>query len=968
MSNTHVGAHPMIPRFIRLFSVPILLGWLAIVVIVNVIAPQLEKVGEAHAVSLAPDDAPSLQAMERIGRTFQEFDSNSSAMIVLEGDQPLGDAAHKYYDGLVDRLEADRKHVEHIQDFWGDPLTASGAQSADGKAAYVQAYLAGNQGETLANESVEAVRDIVANTPPPPGIKTYVTGPAPLTSDQHHAGDKSIKLITGITICVIFVMLLFVYRSIVTVLLVLLMMFIELAAARGIVAALGYYDLIGLSTFAVNLLTTLAIAAGTDYAIFLVGRYHEARENGEDRETAFYTMYHGTAHVILGSGLTIAGATFCLHFTRLPYFSTLGIPLAIGMLVAVAAALTMAPAMLTICSRFGLFDPKRAMKTRGWRRIGAAVVRWPGPILAASVALALVGLLALPSYKPSYNDRNYLPKDIPANQGYAAADRHFPQARMNPEMLLVETDHDLRNSADMLVIDRIAKGIFHIPGIGRVQSITRPQGTPIEHTSIPFLISMQGTSQQMNQDYMDKVMANMLTQANDMQTSINTMERMQSITVQMAATTHGMVEKMHGMTVDIQQLRDHIADFDDFFRPLRNIFYWEPHCFDIPICWSFRSIFDTLDGIDTMTDDIQSLMPLMDRLDSLMPQMVALMPSMIETMKSMQHITLTMYQSQKSQQDQMKAMQENQGAMGQAFDASKNDDSFYLPPEVFDNADFKRGMKMFVSPDGKAVRFIISHEGDPATAEGIKLIPQIKNAAFEAIKGTPLEGSRIYMAGTASTYKDMQEGSNWDLLIAGIASLCLIFIIMLVLTRAVIASAVIVGTVLLSLGTSFGLSVLIWQHILGIQLHWMIIAMSVIILLAVGSDYNLLLVSRFKEEIHAGIKTGIIRSMGGTGAVVTSAGLVFAFTMMSMVVSDLVVVGQVGSTIGLGLLFDTLVIRSFMTPSIAAMMGRWFWWPQKVRTRPKPVPWPTPPRHPDETPVSVGAGGPAYENPTGPIR
>jgi RND superfamily putative drug exporter len=968
MSNTHVGAHPMIPRFIRLFSVPIFLGWIAIVVIVNVIAPQLEKVGEAHAVSLAPNDAPSLQAMQRIGKDFREFDSNSSAMIVLEGDQPLSDSAHKYYDGLITKLEADKVHVEHIQDFWGDPLTASGAQSADGKAAYVQVYLAGNQGESLANDSVQAVRDIVAKAPPPPGINAYVTGPAPLTNDQQHAGDKSIRLITMITICVIIVMLLFVYRSIVTVLLVLVMIFIELAAARGIVAALGYYDLIGLSTFAVNLLTTLAIAAGTDYAIFLVGRYHEARENGEDRETAFYTMYHGTAHVILGSGLTIAGATFCLHFTRLPYFQTLGIPLAIGMLVSVAAALTMAPALLAICSRFGLFDPKRRMKTRGWRRVGTAVVRWPGPILAASVALALVGLLALPSYQPSYNDRNFLPNDIPANQGYAAADRHFPQARMNPEMLLVETDHDVRNSADMLVIDRIAKGIFHIPGVGRVQSITRPEGTPIEHTSIPFLISMQGTTQQMNQDYMDRVMANMLKQANDMQTSIDTMEKMQNITEQMAATTHGMVEKMHSMTVHIQELRDHIADFDDFFRPLRNFFYWEPHCFDIPICWSIRSVFDTLDGIDTMTDDIQSLMPLMDRLDSLMPQMVALMPSMIETMKSMQHITLTMYQSQKSQQDQMKAMQENQGAMGQAFDASKNDDSFYLPPEVFDNADFKRGLKMFVSPDGKAVRFIISHEDDPATPEGIKLIPQIKNAAFEAIKGTPLEGSKIYLAGTASTYKDMHDGSNWDLLIAGTASLCLIFIIMLLLTRAVIASAVIVGTVLLSLGTSFGLSVLIWQHILGMQLHWMILAMSVIILLAVGSDYNLLLVSRFKEEIHAGIKTGIIRSMAGTGAVVTSAGLVFAFTMMSMVVSDLVVIGQVGTTIGLGLLFDTLVIRSFMTPAIAATMGRWFWWPQNVRTRPKPVPWPAPPLPSTETPVSVGAGVGADENPTSPIR
>jgi RND superfamily putative drug exporter len=110
--------------------------------------------------------------------------------------------------------------------------------------------------------------------------------------------------------------------------------------------------------------------------------------------------------------------------------------------------------------------------------------------------------------------------------------------------------------------------------------------------------------------------------------------------------------------------------------------------------------------------------------------------------------------------------------------------------------------------------------------------------------------------------------------------------------------------------------------------------MSVILLLAVGSDYNLLLVSRMKEEIPAGLNTGIIRAMAGTGRVVTAAGLVFAFTMASMVVSDLLSISQVGTTIGLGLLFDTLVVRAFMTPSIAALLGRWFWWPQNVRPRP----------------------------------
>ena len=90
--------------------------------------------------------------------------------------------------------------------------------------------------------------------------------------------------------------------------------------------------------------------------------------------------------------------------------------------------------------------------------------------------------------------------------------------------------------------------------------------------------------------------------------------------------------------------------------------------------------------------------------------------------------------------------------------------------------------------------------------------------------------------------------------------------------------------------------------------------------------------SRFQEEISAGLKTGIIRSMGETGGVVTAAGLVFAFTMMSMIASDLHSIGQAGSTIGLGLLFDTLIVRSLMTPSIAAALGRWFWWPQRVRT------------------------------------
>jgi RND superfamily putative drug exporter len=933
MSDQHTS-RPWVPHTIRRLSVPILLLWVGIAALTNIFVPNLEEVGKAHNVSLSSPDAPSLQAQKRIGKVFHEFNSDSAAMVLLEGDKPLGADAHHFYDILVRRLEQDTKHVEHIQNFWGDPLTAAGSQSNDGKAAYVQVYLNGNQGEAKSIESVDAVRDIVAHIPPPPGVKAYVTGAAPLITDQFEVGSKGILKVTVVTMLVITLMLLFVYRSVITMFLVLVTVLVELAAARGIVAFLGNSGLIGLSTYATNLLTLLVIAAGTDYAIFFLGRYHEARHAAEDRETAFYTMYRGTAHVILGSGLTVAGAVACLSFCRLPYFQTLGIPAALGILTAVVAALTLAPAVLTVGSHFGLLEPRRAMQTRGWRRIGTAIVRWPAPILAVSVAIALIGLLALPGYQTSYNAQNYMPANAPANIGYAAADRHFSQSRLNPELLMIETDHDMRNPADMINLERVAKAVFHTGGIAQVQSMTRPLGTPLDHTSLAFQISAGSIGNIENLQYQKDRAADLMKQADTLKDTVNILNRQYALQKELAGATDNETQGFHETLAIITDLRDKIANFDDFFRPIHSYFYWEKHCYDIPVCYAFRNVFESIDTIDQLAQEFATLSASLDKLDAGQQQLVKLLPPQIADQAKNLELTLSNYATNSGINAQTRANTDTATALGQAYDAAKNDDSFYLPPEAFDNAELKRGLKLFLSPDGKAARMIITHEGDPATPQGISHINAIRNAAKEAVKGTPLAGSNIYLTGTAATYKDVQDSAKYDLMIAGIAALSLILLIMMILTRSLIAAIVIVGTVAISLGASFGLSVLVWQDILGIKLYWIVLALSVIILLAVGSDYNLLLISRFKEEIHAGLNTGIIRAMASSGSVVTSAGLVFAATMASFIVSDLRILGQVGTTIGLGLLFDTLIVRSFMTPSVAALLGRWFWWPQRVRPRP----------------------------------
>jgi RND superfamily putative drug exporter len=500
----------------------------------------------------------------------------------------------------------------------------------------------------------------------------------------------------------------------------------------------------------------------------------------------------------------------------------------------------------------------------------------------------------------------------------------------------------------MIVLEKVAKEVFRTPGVAMVQSITRPLGTPLDHTSLGFAMSAQSAAQIQNLPFQQARAADLLKQVSEISTSITLLQQQYSLQQeqytlqeQAAAATDEQVTAFRETSAQIKELRDKIANVDDFFRPIKNYFYWEPHCFDIPVCATFRSLFDALDGVDSLTDQFTQVTESLDKLNTLQPQLLALIPEQLalvsEQIASQERnkaLAETNYATQSGLSEQAAEALKNADAMGQAFDEANDDSTFYVPPEVFENSEFKRGMTLFLSPDGKAARMIITHDTDPATPQGISHIEPIRQAAEEALKGTPLAGSSIYIAGTASSFMDARDMAKYDLMIVVIAAVSLILLIMMFITRSVVAALVIVGTVVLSLGASFGLSVLIWQHLLGIELYWIVLALAVIILLAVGSDYNLLVIARFKEEIGAGLNTGLIRTMAGTGSVVTAAGLVFAFTMCGFVFGDLMVLAQIGTTIGVGLIFDTLVVRSFMTPAIAALLGRWFWWPLKVRPRP----------------------------------
>jgi putative drug exporter of the RND superfamily len=932
--SEHRANRPFVARAVRILAIPIIVFWALLAVTTNTFVPKVEDVAAELAGPMVPTYAPSQRAMLQIGKKFHESTSTSLTMVVLEADRPLDDRDHQYYDDLMQRLKQDTQHVQYVMDLWGKPITAAGAQSVDGKATYVLLRLAGDIGQIQANQSVNAVRDLVAKDTPPPGLKVYVSGAAPLASDTLYIANSSLNNITIVTIILIVVMLLLVYRSVSTLLVPLASVLIEMLVAKGVIATLGHFGFIELSSFAVNIVVALTLGAGTDYGIFLLGRYQEARQAGESREEAYYTAYRGVTPIIIGSGLTIAGAGYCLSFARLNYFHTMGPAVAISMLFTIAAALTLGPALLTVGSLFGLFDPRRLVKAHLYRRIGASVVRWPVPILAASSAVVMIGAIFVPTYRVNYDDRAYQPANASANQGFAASDRHFSQSKLFTEMLMVESDHDMRNSADFISLDRVAKSLIRLPGVAMVQSITRPLGRPLEHATLPYLFTTQGSGSGQQLPFAEQQNANTDKQAQIEADSVTILNKVIDLTQKMSDELHATVLTMEDLQQVTDEMNSEIANLDDFLRPLKNYFYWEPHCFDIPLCWAFRSLFDALDGIDSLDAQIANAVTSLEAIDRLLPQMITQLKIMTDQTEALQAVLVNSYGPSHLQSTQTDQTFDDMINVGNDFDQSRSDDFFYIPREAFDNEDVKTGMTLMMSPDGKAARFIVTHEGNAMGPEGIEHVEAFPEAIKSALKETSLAGSRIYIGGAASNNKDIKEYAASDLLIVAIAAFVLIFLIMLFITRSLMAALVIPGTVAFSFAGAFGLSVLVWQHLIGLHLHWLVLPITFIILVAVGSDYNLLLIARVKEETKAGLNTGLIRALGSTGGVVTSAGLVFAFTMLAMLTSDLRTIGQVGSTVCIGLLLDTLIVRSFVVPCILRILGPWFWWPTLVRSRP----------------------------------
>jgi RND superfamily putative drug exporter len=917
-------------RFTSRYAIWIVVVWLVGAGGANLLVPQLERIVQSHSRSFLPAEAPSSVAASAAAELFGEQGTNNFNFVVLERDQPLNDKDREFYDQLIATSHADTKHVIGVTDLWSDPATAAAGQSADRRAVTVMMRLAGMIGTSQATDSVAALRDTAARLGPPPGLRVYVTGPGATIADEFTAIDRQMLAITAATVGLILLLLLVVYRSFVAAAIPLISVGLAIAVARPIVAALGEAGVVEVSLFSVALLAAMLLGAGTDYAIFLIGRYHEGRRRGLEWRDSLVVADRGVAPVIAGSAVTIAGALACLSMAHIGVFRSTGIPCAIGVLVAMLASLTLTPALIAIAGRLGRLEPRHSMTGRRWRRIGVSVARWPAPVLAASGALIIVAALPLAGLQLGWNEPGATPVGAESNRGYAAANRHFPANQLLPTVLTIATDHDIRNPAGLIAVERITGQIMAIPGVRMVQSASRPAGRIPDEATLSGQAGIIGG--QLN-DVFDGV-SDRLGRVAELDTALASMaaavDRLGSGLQGSADGLREIGSASGDIRAGMTGVQANVTTVSGYLDPLRGFVSSTPDCPNNPICSVVARVAQPVDDVMRSSAQINDGAVKLTDGSAAATDSLAALPAAVNTMagelRRARRATADLTQLAQSLGPQLRQLTDYLQEVDTQFRGSAAG-GFYLPQRALSDPRLKTALDKLISKDGRATYLVVYGNGQEWSGEGAGRAHQIETAVREATKEGTLTPTAVHIAGIGATNVDLQTLVDRDLTLLLASTLALIFLIVALMLRSPVAGIVVVGTVALSYASALGASVLIWQRLLGHDLHWAVAPISFIALVAVGADYNLLLAMRIREEAHAGLGTGIVRAFANTGGVVTTAGIVFGITMFALAGSSVLSIAQIGTTIGVGLLLDTLVVRTFVLPSLIALLGRWFWWP-----------------------------------------
>ncbi|BBZ35828.1 MMPL/RND family transporter [Mycolicibacterium confluentis] len=965
--------------------------WLALAAALPLTFPSLGEMAQKHPLQILPSSAPSNVAAVKMAEAFQESGNDDLLLVALINEHGLGPDDETVYRKLVSVLRDDVSNVVSVQDFVSTPQLRPFLTSEDKTTWVLPVSLEGELGTPRAFESFNRVSDLIERNSPQGPLTVYITGPAATVADLTVAGEKD-RLPIEIAIAVLVLgVLLLVYRSAVTMLLPLVTIGSSLVIAQAVAAGFSQLTGAGVSNQSIVFLSAIMAGAGTDYAVFLISRYHDYLRLGRGYDEAVKAAMISIGKVIAASATTVGLTFLLLSFAKMGVFRTVGATAAIGIGVAFLAGVTLLPAILVLAGPRGWVKPRRELTARFWRRSGIRIVRRPVAHLVGSLlVLALLASLAtFANY--NYDDRKVVPATASSSIGYAAVEQHFPIAQSIPEYILIQSPHDLRSPRALADLEQLASRVAQLPDVGLVSGVTRPLGEVPPEFRATYQAGLVGDrladgSAQIGQragdlNRLSNGAATLADSLADVRRQVNQIVP----SIQSVVDTFSSVRTEYGgdkLVRDVETAAKLVASINALgnamgvnFRAVKDMFAWigpvlaalqgnqvcdaNPSCADTRI--QFQKLVDArndgqLDDINTLAqqlqgvEDRQTLNTAVNRLNAAMASVARAAKAMgldrpggpqaglAELQQGANRLAGGSREVAGGVEELVKQVKVIAAGLNEASTflltmrtdaANPAQAGFNIPAEVLNFPDFKKAAAAYVSPDGHSVRYLVQTKLNPFSAEAMDQVNQIGDVARGAQPNTALSDATISMGGFPVALRDTRDYYQRDIRFIIAATLIVVLLTLMVLLRTVIAPLYLVGSVVVSYFAAIGIGVLTFQVLLGQQLHWSVPPLAFVVLVAVGADYNMLFVSRLRDESPHSVRFGVIRTLSSTGGVITAAGLIFAASMAGLLFSSIGIVVQGGFVIGVGILLDTFVVRTITVPAIATLVGRANWWPSR---------------------------------------
>ncbi|MBN8208114.1 MMPL family transporter [Bacillus sp. NTK071] len=863
------------------FKWPIVIVLIATTTVLFFLSPNLSQQAEDAGTFQLPESSDSKLAADILEEAGA---GDETISVVFTYEDSVDEQTQKDISSIAKEIEQEDSSITNVIDPFESDETADQLVSEDKQTVLLPITVDGTNDEV--NELAKHIREDII----PDDTTAYLTGEAIINHDVNESAQNGLEKTELITVVLIFVLLLVVFRSITTPFIPLIAVGITYLLSQSIVAYLIDWFGFPVSNYTQIFLVAVLFGIGTDYCILLLSRYKEELMQGYKVEDAIVNTYKTAGRTLLISGLAVFIGFTAIGFAEFPIFKS-AVAVAVGIAILIIVLFTLVPFFMALLNDKLFWPSKTSIShkdSKVWTAFGRFSINKPiwSMIL---VTVIMVPLLFTYDDQLSFNTVNEIGQDYESVKGLDAIEEGFGKGDSLPIKVIIQKDKEIVTKEYLPYIETISKEIGKNNNVDSVRSITRPAGEIIDDLYVDSQLSQVGNG------------LNEATNGiNDVQDGLTEVQKgLQDINGQIPSdeNTSGLEETVNGLG----QINNQLGSISQSLQQTQNI----------------NRASQQLGQVQEQLKQIQQGLSEAGQASELSGGISQLSEGVGSSIDGLKEINKGL----KDAADLVSEMGESQ---------SLRDTSVFIPNGTLENKDFEPAIERYAFDDRKAVMLEVVLKDDPYSAEAINSVQEIKDTVSSTINGTPLEDATVAYGGVSSINNDLSDISTSDFTRTVIIMLVGLFIILTILFRSMIMPIVMIGSLLLTYYTSMAISELIFINLMGYDgIIWAVPFFGFVMLIALGVDYSIFLLDRFKEEASIGINEAMHHSMAKMGTVVITAAIILAGTFGAMMPSGVLSLMQIATIVITGLLLYGLIVLPLLIPAITVSFGKGIWWPFK---------------------------------------